>query len=354
MKYPVKPRALKGLPRVLSWVLFFLFAFPRWSPGSQSGQRLQMPEGGPGIGFDDLGFAKGLGRVLVPAARSGMLDLVDPVTRGIISIRGFSSMSAYAGGHEQGVTSADEAGKLILASDRTSRRLAVVDPARLEIVARSALSDSPDYVRFVSTGREAWVTEPDAARIEVFSIPDQAPWQPVRKLRISVPGGPESLIIDEARGRAYVNLWKGSTAEIGLKEHRMIRRWPNGCAASRGLALDGRRGLLFAGCAEGKVVVMDLKHGGAVLSSLKSGAGVDVISYNAGLKHLYVPGARSESLAVVEVSDPRRPQVLATLATAPGAHCVAADDRDGIWVCDPKSGMLLYYRDSFQLPRAGR
>ena len=41
---------------------------------------IELPGGKPGIGFDDLQYSARLGRVLVPAGRSGTLDLIDPAT----------------------------------------------------------------------------------------------------------------------------------------------------------------------------------------------------------------------------------------------------------------------------------
>src|SRR5947208_16478351 len=78
---------------------------------------LSLPNGAGGIGFDDMGFARSSRRVLVPAGRSGNLDLIDPDTREITAIGGFSSRSAFGGGHGQGVTSADEGGDLLFATD---------------------------------------------------------------------------------------------------------------------------------------------------------------------------------------------------------------------------------------------
>ena len=34
------------------------------------------------------------------------------------------------------------------------------------------------------------------------------------------------------------------------------------------------------------------------------------------------------------------------IPTAKGAHCVTADDQNGVWVCDPQEGRLLFLKDS--------
>src|SRR5215469_15265513 len=128
---------------------------------------LPLPNGAGGIGFDDLGFAPSLHKVLVPAGRSGNLDLVDPDTLAVTAIGGFSSANAFGGGHGQGVTSADAGRGLIFATDRDARKLNVIDPATRSVVATAPLASGPDYVRYVPDTNEVWVTEPRSGQIEV-------------------------------------------------------------------------------------------------------------------------------------------------------------------------------------------
>jgi len=201
-------------------------------------------------------------------------------------------------------------------------------------------------VRWVAPAGEIWVTQPDSDRIEIFSLPASGAPVPAHKEFVATPGGPESLVVDSAHDRAYTHLWKATTLAIDLKTRAIVARWPNRCAGSRGIALDARRGLLFAGCAEGKAVVLDLQHDGAVRDTLSAGAGVDIIDYNPRLGHLYLPGATSETMAVLGVSRAGKLSLLATVKTAPAAHCVVADDHHQAWVCDPGRGRLLLVDDT--------
>src|SRR5919202_1295107 len=66
-----------------------------------------LPEGDGGIGFDDLQYDAKLGRVIVPAGRTGKLDLIDPSTREVTAISGFSADAQFEGGHGGGATPAD-------------------------------------------------------------------------------------------------------------------------------------------------------------------------------------------------------------------------------------------------------
>jgi DNA-binding beta-propeller fold protein YncE len=304
-----------------------------------------IPGGEGGIGFDDLLFSPRLHRVLVPGGRTGNLDLIDPATREVTAIGGFSKQSRFGGGHGEGTTSADEGRGLLYAIDRTKRLLVVVDPARRAAVASVKLAAGPDYVRFVGPTGEVWVTEPGAEQIEIFSIANEGTPTPTRVAVVQIAGGPESLVIDAARNRAYTHLWKDSTVAIDLHAHAMAGQWKNGCEASRGIALDEERALLFAGCAEGKATAMDLRHGGAVVGTVTTGTGVDVIAYSPQLHHLYVPGNDSATMTVLDVAADGKLSPVATVPTAKGAHCVAADDQRGAWICDPRGGRLLLFKD---------
>ncbi len=312
---------------------------------------LTVPGGAAGIGFDDIGFAPSIRRVLVPAGRSGNLDLIDPDTRQVTAISGFSIRSAFGRGHAQGVTSADEGRGLLFATDRDAKQLDVVDSSSRSIVASARLGSGPDYVRFVAPTGEVWVTEPRAAGIEVFSIPESGPPQPAHAAFVSIAGGPESLIVDKTRGRAYTNLRSDTTLAIDLKTRAISAQWKNGCRGSNGLAMDDAHGVLFVGCGEGKLSVLDLATG-ALLGEASSGDGVDIIAYNPRLSHVYLPGAKSATMAIVGISAREAATVLATVKTAPGAHCVAADDRDQAYVCDPLNGRLLVFKDSLPASRA--
>ncbi|HZR08768.1 MAG TPA: hypothetical protein VFA79_09325, partial [Myxococcales bacterium] len=132
---------------------------------------------------------------------------------------------------------------------------------------------------------------------------------------IEVPDGPESLAADGTR--AYTHSWKGESYAIDLERGEVVARFQNGCEGARGLALDAAHGLLFAGCAEGKVTSVSLATLQPV-GSAPAGKGVDIIAFAPGLRHLYAPAGDAASLTVIA---------------------------GNAWVCDPAHGRLLVFRD---------
>jgi DNA-binding beta-propeller fold protein YncE len=314
---------------------------------SPDGVEVALPNGSPGIGFDDLRYSPTLHDVLVPGGRSGNLALIDPDSLEVSVVSGFSESSSYSGGHDDGVTSVDEGRGFLFVTDRTARKLLVVDPLARKIVGSVGVGASPDYVRYVSTTDEVWLSEPDAERIEVFVLPKTGVPVPVSIATIPVKNGPESLVIDGTHGRAYTHRWQASTVVIDVTTRQPVAEWKNGCASSRGLVVDEARGFFLAGCLEGTVSVLDGAHDGRILSSLALGSGFDVIGYNPKLGHLYEAGTSCGCLMILGVSARGELSFLGRFNATSSAHCATADTRGHAWVCDPDGGRVLRVEDPY-------
>ncbi len=64
-------------------------------------------------------------------------------------------------------------------------------------------------------------------------------------------------------------------------------------------------------------------------------------------KPLYLPGGKSETMAILGVTKAGKLSLLSTVKTARAAHCVVADDHHQAWVCDPGQGRLLLVDDTY-------
>ncbi|HSP06160.1 MAG TPA: hypothetical protein VLR94_03235, partial [Acidobacteriota bacterium] len=297
------------------------------------------------VGLDDFRYSQRLNKLLVPAGRTGTLVFLDPATNSMTTMPGFGTTPPAGGGRGAGITSVDESDGLLLVTDRSSRQLDVIDPAVMKITASAVLAGGPDYVRYVSPTNEIWVTEPHDEQIEILTFPSDAARPPEHKAFIQVKGGPEALAIDSQRGVAYTNIDGGKTVVIDLKSKQLVHAWPNGCEGAEGALLDDTGKFLFVACGEGKVVSLDLDQNGKILSTVDSGAGIDIVAYNPKLRHLYAPGSRSATMGIVSVSTEGKLTLIKTVPTVEGGHCVASAPNGNVYVCDPHHGSLLVVKD---------
>lgn len=304
---------------------------------------VSLPGGEEGIGFDDIVYAPALHQVIVPAAQTGRVYLIDPTTR---------SHESCAVWHGR-TTSADAGDGYVFAGDRTHSAVKVIDPKLHKVVASARLEMEPDIVRYVPSTHEVWVTEedPQKGQVEIltFSAGGKVLLSHAADVKIAGGGGPESLAVDPIRSRVYTNREDQKvTVAIDIASRRIVAEWKSGSeGSSSGLALDETQAWLFVGSGAGGVAVLDVAHNGRILGALKVGKGTDLIAYNPSLRHVYVPDPKEGTLAIIGLSTSGEPRLLGTVETANGSHAAAADNRDQVWVTDPHHGRLLVVKDTF-------
>ena len=274
-----------------------------------------LSSGGQGIRFGELSFAPGLHKVIVPGGDTRKMFLVDPDTQNITIVAPFSETDNSSAGVGGGITSADACRGLIYAIDRSSNLLYVVDPKTGDAVASVPLASKSEHVRFVADTDEVWVTQASSERIEIFTLPARGTPHPKHARFLSVNGGPEALIIDPSRARAYANLSTDTTVGINIRDHKILSRWSNGCRHSRGMALDEKRGFLFFPCDGGGVTVLD-EASGKLLGKAAPGTSTDLIAYSQNLSHLYVLETETGRVDIVGISKAGSGELLKTVNTA--------------------------------------
>lgn len=335
------------------------------NPNTLSPVSVPLSAGDTPMHFGELNYDSRLDRVLVPASGSDKLALIAPQNRSVQVIPGLTAGADPASGLA-GSASAIAAKGLIFVIDGGGLSLSVVEPSSGSVLGSASLAAPSEIVRFVPPTNELWVTQPSLEQIEVFSVPDQDPFIPASTGAISIPKGPNGLVIDRVRGLAFANQSQiGMTAVIQVQTHGMIDQWGNGCSDARGMAVDEKAGYLIVGCNEGKVVLMDITNEGHQLASQVYGGGINFVAYNPRLQHIYLPSGASAILAVFGIrqggAGTLTPQPtassdgsasfslvrLGTADTAVDASCITVDDKDGIWVCDPANGQVIYFVDTF-------
>ena len=309
---------------------------------------VELPNGAQGIGLDDLRYSMRLGRIVSPAGRTGAIDLVDPKSLEVTSIAGFTADSNFDGSDLQGVESADEGGGFLFGNDRSADKLGVLDPATKTVVASVQLElTEPDYVRYVESTSEVWITQPSKGRVEVLAVPTTGTPTPVHAAFIPVPGGVEGLAIDNAHHQAYTHSSQGTVAVINLDTRLVTGAWNTGCSSQHGIPqLDEQRGWLFTGCSNARVAMLDVNDSGKQLGSFTLGSGATILAYAPALQHFYLRGDGYPTVAVLQASASGLKLLGSAQATSKG-HCMAADDQGNFWVCDWSPARLLRFKDPF-------
>jgi len=244
---------------------------------------------------------------------------------------------------------------MIFAIDNETKTVKVIDPSAKMVTFSTMLAQAPDYVRWVESTHEIWVTMPQNPgvqvtnpEIEVLTVPDNG--APVHAADITFPAtGPEALFIDNQRGRGYTNNgFGGNTYSVDLKTRKVVETWKNGCAAlTVDLEFDDAHGFLMVACAAGSMTVLDTANGGKQLGQAMVGQGVDICAYNPTLRHMYLASQGSMDLSVVGISAAGVATKLGVIPTAMGAQMVASDEYGNAWVVDPNAGRVLKVHDTY-------
>ncbi len=142
---------------------------------------------------------------------------------------------------------------------------------------------------------------------------------------ISVGGVLETAVVD-GKGKLFIAIEdKNSIAEIDTRSMKLLARHPVGplCDEPAGLAIDPQAGLLFAGCHNQKMVMVDAATG-KIVGSAPIGRGNDAIAFDQERKLAFASNGEG-TLTVVEGSAPFA--VRASVPTMPRARTMALDQR---------------------------
>lgn len=330
------------------------------------------------ISFDDFTYDSQHRRVIIPAGETGQIALIDPTNMETQLISGFSRQ-VDSPNPIAGASSVAVAGNFLYALDPETMAIKTIKLDTGSLIASTQVQGAPDYIRFVSATDEVWVTEKGLHQIEIFSVSGDDSPAPVSTGTISIPNGPEGLVIDDHRGLAFTNRPDQSLTDvIQVMTHTVIAHWGSGCSSAKGMAVDEDEGYLFVACEEGKLVMMDINNDGFQITSQNYGGELDFVAYNSLLHHVYLPSSASGVVAIFQLqklpvnsestnAPEITPEVNPTAAAGAAPHtdfktslrllgtadtdinskCVTADEYNNIWVCDPNHGQVFIIHDDF-------
>jgi DNA-binding beta-propeller fold protein YncE len=140
-------------------------------------------------------------------------------------------------------------------------------------------------------------------------------------------GGKPEFAAADGKGRIYVNIEDTSeVVEIDSRKLVVARRFSlKPCEEPSGMGLDVQRHLVFSGCRNKVMTVLD-GNAGKVIATVPIGEGVDGNGFDPGKKLAFSANGEG-TLTIVQESSPSKFEVVATVKTQRGARTMAIDPK---------------------------
>jgi len=240
----------------------------------------------PGEGaWDYVTVDSDTGRVYV--AHSTQVDVIDTNKGAIVG-----HVAGIDGAHGTAIVPSVKRG---FATSGKNNRLHVFDLDTLEMIQEIETGSGPDAVLYVSSVGEVWTMDHKGGTITCVDAKSLG----VTKT-IEVGGALEFAAEDSGKGLVYVNVEdKSLLAVIDAKKHEVTQKFPVAPGEEpAGLALDSKNGLLFLGCGNKKLVVMEAATG-KVVTALDIGEHCDGVAFDSELGNVFA-SCRGASSAIHE------------------------------------------------------
>jgi DNA-binding beta-propeller fold protein YncE len=142
--------------------------------------------------------------------------------------------------------------------------------------------------------------------------------------KIDLGGGPEFPVTD-GQGHIYANIETTSEiVEIDANAMEITHRWPLAPGESpSGLAIDAQNHILFSGCHNKMMVMMDANTG-KVITTEPIGQGVDATRFDPGTGYAFASNGDG-TLTVIHEDSPTQFSVVDNVPTERGARTMALD-----------------------------
>ncbi|MDE3110476.1 MAG: YncE family protein [Acidobacteriota bacterium] len=144
---------------------------------------------------------------------------------------------------------------------------------------------------------------------------------------IDLGGGPEFPVAD-GRGHVYANIETTSELiEIDSHTMKITHRWPLAPGQSpSGLAIDTKHHVLFSGCRNKLMVIMNADDG-KVIATEPIGQGVDATRFDPETSYAFASNGGTGDLTVIHEDSPTKFHVVENVPTEMGARTMSLDPK---------------------------
>ncbi len=237
----------------------------------------------------------------------------------------------------QGVLFLPEANRLIVANGGGSAAL-IYDGTSLQLVARVALKDDPDNVRYDAAARRVYV---GCGGGEDSALAVLDPEKAAKVGEIKLEGHPEAFELETKGPRIFVNVPTARhVAVVDRAKGAVVATWPLTEARSNfPMALDEASRRLLVGCRHpARLLVLDTESGKTV-ARLPVAGDADDVWLDRAARRIYVSGGGG-SVSVIGQTDADHYSDLGSVPTASGARTsLFVPDTRTLYVAAPRTLM---------------
>ena len=206
-------------------------------------------------------------------------------------------------------------------TEQSKNDVVIFDPLTLKIIGRAPTAPGPDALTYDPATKRVFTMNPRSNSATAINAVDGKSLGD-----ISLGGQPASAASD-GKGNIYINLTNTSEElRLDAKSLRVLNRWPLApCENPSGLSIDPDRRVLFVGCSNDKMGIMNADNG-KILAAPAAGSGTGEGRFDPVTMYALSANADGTLTIVIEAGDDRF-NVVENVETERGASSMALDPK---------------------------
>ena len=206
-------------------------------------------------------------------------------------------------------------------TEQSKNDVVIFDPLTLKIIGRAPTAAGPDSITYDPANKRVFTMNPRSNSATAINAVDGKPLGD-----ISLGGQPASAVSD-GKGNIYISLTNTSEElRVDAKALRILNRWPVApCENPAGLSMDTERRVLFVGCSNDKMAIMNADNG-KILAAPAAGSGTGEGRFDPVTMYALSANADGTLTVVIEAGDDRF-NVVENVEIERGARSMALDPK---------------------------
>ena len=207
-------------------------------------------------------------------------------------------------------------------SNGKENSISVVDLNTLKILGKISVGENPDAIVYDSGQKEIYAFNGKSKAVSIISADTGKVMATV-----ALPGKPEFATVDPVAHRVFVDIEdQNEVIALDTLSHQIVATWHVSPGEEpSALSINVRRHLLFVGCGNQKMVVLD-SVSGKVVSNYAIGKGVDATAFDPQLG-LVFSSNREGTVTIAHEDSSHQFSPVQTLKTQMGARTMALDTK---------------------------